>query len=72
MPPAEGEGKDARGAAHLEAAGEGIGLSIVKRLCDMLNATVEVKSESGMGKHLPDSLPATVLLSANFTGPSPD
>ncbi|GAC1665966.1 MAG: hypothetical protein NVS9B2_05480 [Steroidobacteraceae bacterium] len=32
-----------------ETAGEGIGLSIVKRLCDMLNATIDMKSERGVG-----------------------
>jgi signal transduction histidine kinase len=41
--------KNASNLAPQEAAGEGIGLSIVKRLCDMLNATVEVKSEPGVG-----------------------
>jgi signal transduction histidine kinase len=29
--------------------GEGIGLSIVKRLCDMLDATIELKSEPNVG-----------------------
>ena len=49
-PPAAGGGvKDASGHPPQEPAGEGIGLSIVKRLCDMLNATVEVKSELGVG-----------------------
>jgi signal transduction histidine kinase len=37
------------GGAPREAAGEGIGLSIVKRLCDMLDATIELKSEPSVG-----------------------
>jgi len=35
--------------ATRESAGEGIGLSIVKRLCDMLDATIEMTSEQGVG-----------------------
>ena len=31
------------------ATGEGLGLSIVKRLCDMLDATIEMSTEKGVG-----------------------
>jgi signal transduction histidine kinase len=40
------------GAANIPAsleAGEGIGLSIVKRLCDLLDASIDVKSVRGVG-----------------------
>jgi signal transduction histidine kinase len=37
------------GNSQREGAGEGIGLSIVKRLCDMLDATIELKSEPNVG-----------------------
>jgi signal transduction histidine kinase len=39
----------ASSAGRREAPGEGLGLSIVKRLCDMLNASVEMKSDQGVG-----------------------
>jgi signal transduction histidine kinase len=33
----------------IETTGEGIGLSIVKRLCELLDATIEMKSEKDVG-----------------------
>jgi signal transduction histidine kinase len=33
----------------LNEAGEGIGLSIVKRLCELLDATIEVRSVKDVG-----------------------
>ena len=33
----------------VSATGEGLGLSIVKRLCDMLDAKIEMTSETGVG-----------------------
>ncbi|HTV97096.1 MAG TPA: HAMP domain-containing sensor histidine kinase [Steroidobacteraceae bacterium] len=44
-----GEVRTGGGAAAAQGAGEGIGLSIVKRLCDMLDAAIEVQSEIGAG-----------------------
>jgi signal transduction histidine kinase len=41
--------QDEAGNARREEAGEGIGLSIVKRLCDMLDATIELKSQPNVG-----------------------
>jgi signal transduction histidine kinase len=41
-------GETDRGPASPEP-GEGIGLSIVKRLCDMLDATIELKTEHDVG-----------------------
>ncbi len=37
------------GAAPGSESGEGLGLSIVKRLCDMLDATIEIKSVVNVG-----------------------
>jgi len=42
-------GETFRVSASCAAPGEGIGLSIVKRLCDMLDATIELKSEPNVG-----------------------
>jgi signal transduction histidine kinase len=41
--------QDEAGNSRREPAGEGIGLSIVKRLCDMLDAKIELKSEPNVG-----------------------
>jgi signal transduction histidine kinase len=38
-----------RPASSLRESGEGIGLSIVKRLCELLDASIELKSAAGVG-----------------------
>ncbi len=43
--------------AVLQGAGEGIGLSIVKRLCELLDATVELDSKIGAGTTIRILLP---------------
>jgi signal transduction histidine kinase len=46
----EGKPEQRRGEPSVAAdTGEGIGLSIVKRLCDMLDASIELKSVEGSG-----------------------
>jgi signal transduction histidine kinase len=40
-----------------DATGEGLGLSIVKRLCDLLDATIEMTSETGVGTSFKILLP---------------
>jgi len=42
-------GRDERTRSFLGEAGEGIGLSIVKRLCEMLDASIGMQSVPGMG-----------------------
>ncbi len=54
---------EAVGASH-EQAGEGIGLSIVKRLCDMLDAKIEMTSEHGVGTTFRILLPRKYIESA--------
>jgi signal transduction histidine kinase len=51
-PAATGEsppGREDRRSGAVAEAGEGIGLSIVKRLCELLDATIEVKSAANVG-----------------------
>ena len=43
--------------------GEGIGLSIVKRLCELLGAAIEVRSEPGAGTEFRLSFPADMAAS---------
>lgn len=42
--------------------GEGIGLSIVKRLCELLDASIELQSEPGKGTTFRVSLPRTYVV----------
>ena len=46
----------ARRPAH-QRAGEGVGLSIVKRLCELLDATLELESKAGEGSAFTVRLP---------------
>jgi signal transduction histidine kinase len=59
----EAEGREpSLTAPALDATGEGLGLSIVKRLCDLLDATIEVTSETGVGTSF------RILLPRHYSG----
>ncbi len=60
-PPAPADSADAAGPAR-DASGEGLGLSIVKRLCDLLDATIEMTSETGVGTSF------RILLPRHYSG----
>ncbi len=47
--PGAAMGHEEGAAAPASESGEGLGLSIVKRLCDMLDATIEIKSVVNVG-----------------------
>lgn len=49
VPPAESSAPAATPAPLPPAPGEGIGLAIVKRLCELLDATLELHTEAGRG-----------------------
>jgi signal transduction histidine kinase len=51
------------------AAGEGIGLSIVKRLCELLGAGIEVESKPGAGTEFRLSFPADMAASRALPAP---
>jgi signal transduction histidine kinase len=59
-----GEAKTAAPAAHAEA-GEGIGLSIVKRLCELLDATIEIESDESTGTTFRILIPRQYAASAS-------
>jgi two-component sensor histidine kinase len=61
---ARGEAKAAAPAAHAEA-GEGIGLSIVKRLCELLDATIEIESDASTGTTFRILIPRQYAASVN-------
>lgn len=48
-----------------QEAGEGIGLSIVKRLCELLDASVEMESVAGQGTRF------RILLPRQYAGDAP-
>lgn len=56
-PPAAAPQRPAKAPPAPQQSGEGIGLSIVKRLAEMLDATVEVVSEAGRGTEFALRLP---------------
>src|ERR1700681_677507 len=64
----ESSSRDTGNAANrgaVGAAGEGIGLSIVKRLCELLDATLELETAPGAGTTF------RVVLPCSYSSPAP-
>jgi signal transduction histidine kinase len=57
IPPSSGSSGAAGSRRMAQQPGEGIGLSIVKRLCELLEASLEVATEAGRGTTFQVSLP---------------
>jgi histidine kinase/DNA gyrase B/HSP90-like ATPase len=53
----------------VSAAGEGIGLSIVKRLCELLDATLELQTAPGTGTTFRVILPRAYSAPAHLGSP---
>jgi hypothetical protein len=58
-PPSESPAPPAAPVALPPAPGEGIGLAIVKRLCELLDATLELHTAAGRGTVVAVILPRT-------------
>ena len=63
-PEADSEARASDGRPVEQAQGEGIGLAIVKRLCDLLDAAIEIESSAELGTRVRVQLPRRYPLPA--------
>jgi len=66
-PPPTLDSQSTRSSRRLPA-GEGIGLSIVKRLCELLDASIELQSAAGQGTTFRVIFPRRYAGDSNYQG----